>query len=51
MAGDLTSARAAYAAFLTLWNGADPDLELLRTVRGGLHARLQRRSDGPSTEF
>ena len=34
MAGDLTSARAAYDAFLTLWSGADPDLELLRTVRG-----------------
>ena len=46
MAGDLSSARAAYDAFLTLWSGADPDLELLRTVRGE-YARLQRRSDGP----
>jgi preprotein translocase subunit Sec61beta len=40
MAGDLNHARAAYAAFLTLWSGADQDLDVLRAAQTE-YARLQ----------
>jgi hypothetical protein len=38
--GDVTSARAAYQDFLTLWKQADPDLPLLKQAQAEV-ARLE----------
>jgi len=40
VAGDTGKARPAYERFLAAWNGADPDLKLLKEARGE-YARLQ----------